>query len=95
MTPEALATLGIIFEIFTLREQGLVDPAVWNVWCRDMDRFLLAPAMLAAREQIELAFASDEAFLAWIDDRQRDLNSPVQDSAVDGISIQKKRGDPT
>jgi len=68
--PGALETLHIIYELFELREQGYVRTSIWNVWCRDFDRFLNAPKIRQGREQIRQEFRGHLRFIAWVEQRQ-------------------------
>jgi hypothetical protein len=72
LSTEGIATLRIILELFELRQRGMVAEGVWNTWCRDIDRFLRAPAQRKGRAEIGLAFGENVAFLHWIDERQSD-----------------------
>jgi hypothetical protein len=71
--PGALETLHIIYELFELRVQGYVRTSIWNVWCRDIDRFLNAPKIRQGREQIRQEFQGHLRFIAWVEQRQDGL----------------------
>jgi hypothetical protein len=70
LPPGALETLHLIFELFELKEQGLVKASIWAVWRRDIDRFLAAPGIVNSREQIRAEFDGHSRFIAWVEQRR-------------------------
>ena len=69
----AIEALHLIFELFELRDQGYVRTSLWNVWCRDIDRFLNAPKIRAGRDQIRNEFEGHNRFIGWLEQRQDEI----------------------
>ncbi len=69
----AIEALHLIFELFQLRAQGYVRTSQWNVWCRDIDRFLNAPKIRSGREQIRREFEGHNHFIEWMERRQDEI----------------------
>jgi len=68
--PGLLQVMHLIHELYELRAQGYVKARMWEIWSRDIDRFLVTPVVWGLREEIGLEFHGHGAFLAWIDARQ-------------------------
>jgi hypothetical protein len=78
--PGALETLHIIYELFELRVQGYVRTSIWNVWCRDFDRFLNAPKIRQGRDQIRQEFQGHLRFITWVEQRQDKLAAEANEA---------------
>ncbi len=79
----AMETLHMIFELFELKDQGYVKNSSWVVWCRDIDRFLNAPAILQGREQVRREFEGHQKFIIWMEERQVALSAQEQNRRRD------------
>lgn len=68
--PGALEALHLIFELFELKEQKYIRKTIWEVWLRDIDRFLCSPKIRQGREQIAAEFFGHRKFITWVESRQ-------------------------
>lgn len=70
MLPSLVQVMHLIHELYELRAQGYVKARMWEIWSRDIDRFLVTPIVRDLRDEIRTEFHGHGAFLAWIDARQ-------------------------
>ena len=73
ITPSVLQVLHLVFELYELKAQGYVNPRMWAIWSRDIERFLVTPSVLALRAEIRHEFGVHDKFVEWIEQRQAAL----------------------
>lgn len=83
IVPGLLQVLHLILELHELKMQGYVQPRMWAIWSRDIERFLATPSVLALGSEIRHEFAGHDRFLDWIEQRQVALaqSAPLRSKA--------------